>query len=202
MRNPTLVERETTHGSFRESSQVYCDLAEILSDGSRVDSWSAPMRTAATMILIKLARAACGEPYHVDTWRDIAGYAALVVEALEPPIEDELDPFEEEHRRMVLDTFEGAKHELCIQKYGQHGMDQAREDVLVEMLSLLSAMSTEEIITLMHEVPFPKSTEEVFAMAPEPAAGYPDIPVTGEEDEAWNSPWGAWHVVHVEEEEV
>jgi hypothetical protein len=35
------------------------------------------------MICSKLARLACGDADHVDSWHDIAGYATLVVKDLE-----------------------------------------------------------------------------------------------------------------------
>lgn len=41
------------------------------------------MLEAVDMIANKLARIACGDPYHIDHWKDIAGYAKLVVAELE-----------------------------------------------------------------------------------------------------------------------
>ena len=44
-----------------------------------VDSMSAVQQEALHMICSKLARIANGDPNHVDSWHDIAGYASLVV---------------------------------------------------------------------------------------------------------------------------
>lgn len=41
------------------------------------------MLEAIDMIANKLARIACGDPYHLDHWKDIAGYAKLVMAQIE-----------------------------------------------------------------------------------------------------------------------
>ena len=41
------------------------------------------MTEAITMIANKLGRVINGDPYYDDSWRDIAGYATLVVKELE-----------------------------------------------------------------------------------------------------------------------
>ena len=43
-----------------------------------------PTDVAAMMILFKIARSVTGKP-KIDTWLDIAGYAACAVEAMNPP---------------------------------------------------------------------------------------------------------------------
>lgn len=76
-------EREATHGNYAHSCCVSQRFKQVLRGalGSRVlpDSH----QEAAEMILFKLSRIASGNPNHIDHWRDIAGYATLVVRELE-----------------------------------------------------------------------------------------------------------------------
>ena len=41
-------------------------------------------REALEMIVVKTCRIIYGDPMHFDSWRDIAGYAALAVEEFNP----------------------------------------------------------------------------------------------------------------------
>jgi hypothetical protein len=47
------------------------------------------MQEAAEMIVHKLARIVNGNPFYMDSWVDIAGYATLVVDRL--PTDEEID---------------------------------------------------------------------------------------------------------------
>lgn len=70
-----LDEREKTHGSFSEVSRV----AQRLKD----EVWSASIpdlhQEALDMICTKMARVVCGDHNEIDHWRDIIGYATLVM---------------------------------------------------------------------------------------------------------------------------
>lgn len=75
----TLAEREKTHGSFAQNALTFTNLISIMGNGTSLN----PLQnTALTMILMKLARI-YSNPGVTDHWRDIAGYAMLVVEDLE-----------------------------------------------------------------------------------------------------------------------
>lgn len=75
-----LNEREESYGSFEKNGQVSQRLKAILRD----DNITEPaQQEALDLIATKLSRILCGDPYHVDSWRDIAGYCeqvALIVE--------------------------------------------------------------------------------------------------------------------------
>ena len=74
-----LNEREKTHGSFDEVARV----AQRLKD----EVWSASIpnvhQEALDMICTKMARIVCGDHNEIDHFRDIAGYATLVIRHLE-----------------------------------------------------------------------------------------------------------------------
>lgn len=76
-----LEERGKTHGDFKFGSEVSQALKEIIavSDADMADH----QEEALDMICHKLARIVAGNPNEPDHWRDIAGYATLVVNILE-----------------------------------------------------------------------------------------------------------------------
>ena len=71
----TLSDRESTYGSFKDVAVTTRNLMNCID----VDSMNAVQQEALHMICSKLARIANGDPNHVDSWHDIAGYASLVV---------------------------------------------------------------------------------------------------------------------------
>jgi len=73
-----LDEREQTHGDFARVAFVAGSIRALLHRGELSDVQA----EALTMIASKLARIACGNPHEPDHWRDIAGYAELVVRDL------------------------------------------------------------------------------------------------------------------------
>lgn len=75
-RDPLLVEREKTHGSFRKNAETFRKLCEAM--GGQLPDPQQEM--AVGMILVKLSRLA-QTPNVKDHWDDIAGYAKLGAEA-------------------------------------------------------------------------------------------------------------------------
>ena len=71
----TLSDRESTYGSFKDVAVTTRNIMNCID----VDSMNAVQQEALHMICSKLARIANGDPNHVDSWHDIAGYASLVV---------------------------------------------------------------------------------------------------------------------------
>ena len=74
-----LAAREVTYGAFREVAALSQQLKDLLS----TCQVSAVQAESIDMIASKLARIINGDPDHVDSWKDIAGYAMLVVAELE-----------------------------------------------------------------------------------------------------------------------
>ena len=84
--NNTLEERSKTHGDFSRVAKLHIELMECFRTYS-TNTWevdySEPQMVALDMILHKLARIGSGNPDEIDHWRDIAGYATLVVKELQ-----------------------------------------------------------------------------------------------------------------------
>jgi len=74
-----LEQRGNRYGDFKFHAEIACELKDSLNTKELPTYY---MREAADMICHKLARIANGDPYYVDSWVDIAGYAQLVVDIL------------------------------------------------------------------------------------------------------------------------
>lgn len=87
-----LEQRGSNYGDFNTQANLAQALNIIFTqhymsthkkDGKVTPELPPVMAEAIHMILHKIARIGNGNPYHMDSWVDIAGYAQLVVYALE-----------------------------------------------------------------------------------------------------------------------
>jgi len=80
----TLEERGKTYGKFKDTARISQTLksyvaTELRNQGKVLTN---TQRESMEMILHKIARIVNGDPNYDDSWRDIAGYATLVVKDL------------------------------------------------------------------------------------------------------------------------
>lgn len=81
----TLAQRGTRYGEFVNHSELSCHLREEIFKHHKkfgATPVTQVQKEAIFMICHKLARIANGDPSYDDSWRDIAGYAQLVVDDL------------------------------------------------------------------------------------------------------------------------
>ena len=80
-----LAEREAQYGTYAGQAEIAQGLKDYirgqLEDRNRV--LLADQSEALDMIFSKIARIVNGNPDHIDSWMDIAGYAKLVANRLE-----------------------------------------------------------------------------------------------------------------------
>lgn len=81
--NSTLAERGSRYGEFRSHASISQQLKHVLLCTDPQLSLNAMQREALEMICHKMARIVNGNPNYADSWRDVAGYASLVVRELE-----------------------------------------------------------------------------------------------------------------------
>ena len=77
-----LEERGTRYGEFEDQARLSQALKDIMRHGGW-DRLGDDQKEALEMMAIKVARILNGDPDHIDSWHDIAGYALLVVDRLE-----------------------------------------------------------------------------------------------------------------------
>ena len=74
-----LEERQKTHGDFALNAIISQELkTTIRTYSADTLGFTDQMKEALDVICGKIARIIAGDPFHVDHWRDIAGYATLV----------------------------------------------------------------------------------------------------------------------------
>lgn len=78
-----IEERYLTHGSFRENAKISQFLKDTIALYSEWDGYTPVQKEALDMICLKLSRIISGKADEPDHWRDIAGYATLVLQELE-----------------------------------------------------------------------------------------------------------------------
>jgi len=80
-----LDERGKNYGTFEALSKIVQSLKGVIYKelGSRSKALADDQIEALDMICHKIARIINGDPNHIDSWQDIAGYARLVAERLQ-----------------------------------------------------------------------------------------------------------------------
>ena len=86
-----LEERQKTHGDFALNAIISQKLkTTIRTYSTNTLEFTNQMKEALDVICGKIARIIAGDPFHVDHWRDIAGYATLVQNMLKEKENDGL----------------------------------------------------------------------------------------------------------------
>lgn len=80
-----LKTRNSNYGNYTDDARTAMALQDIITEEQNKTGVTIPpfQRHALQMITTKLARIACGNPNHRDSWLDIAGYSQLVLDRLE-----------------------------------------------------------------------------------------------------------------------
>lgn len=77
-----ITERSSRYGKFKDGADIMQSLKDTMRD---VDGWNnltASQKEALDMIQHKIGRILNGDPTYDDSWKDIAGYATLIVNEL------------------------------------------------------------------------------------------------------------------------
>ena len=88
-RDPLLVERGKTHGSFVHNAAISQELKKIFWGSKDLGAMSPVHHEALDMIALKLSRILSGQANFKDHWRDLSGYSLLAMEACDenPPVQ-------------------------------------------------------------------------------------------------------------------
>ena len=78
-----LEEREKVSGKYRDVSRMIQDTLRLWSTGPNWSKLTDAQVTSLEMIALKVTRILQGDNNHIDSWRDISGYAELAAVDLE-----------------------------------------------------------------------------------------------------------------------
>ena len=76
----TIKDRDSSYGDYGKQSEI---AEHLIGTMESIPDWgmlSADKKQSLRMIQVKIARLLNGDPNHVDSWHDIAGYAELAKE--------------------------------------------------------------------------------------------------------------------------
>ena len=79
----TLTERGEDYGNYANKAVFIQEVKYFMRSGPSWDAMDPDMRESMDMIAHKMGRIAYGDPSHLDSWIDIAGYAKLVSDRLQ-----------------------------------------------------------------------------------------------------------------------
>lgn len=74
----TLAERGSRYGEFADHAKIAQGLQDVMRAHPNWDKLDLDMKQALTVIADKIARILNGDPFYIDNWHDIQGYAKLI----------------------------------------------------------------------------------------------------------------------------
>lgn len=80
--NALITERGNRYGKFKDGAEIMRDLKQVMHKVGGWNNLTASQKEALDMIQHKIGRILNGDPTYDDNWKDIAGYATLIVEEL------------------------------------------------------------------------------------------------------------------------
>lgn len=78
----TLAQRGSRYGPFKRHAEISQELQRVVAHYGGYRKMSDSQCEAINMIMHKIGRVINGDPNYDDNWRDIAGYAQLIVDEL------------------------------------------------------------------------------------------------------------------------
>jgi capsid portal protein len=80
-----LAERGNNYGEFEQHARITQAMKDAMKDESlgKYTELQDYMKEALEMICHKIGRIVNGNPYYIDSWVDIVGYAQLVIDQIE-----------------------------------------------------------------------------------------------------------------------
>ena len=82
--NDILAERAATHGDYKEQAAFAQHFKRMMRAGRNWERLDFHQAQSLEAFADKISRVLCGNANEGDHWRDVAGYAQLVVRELEP----------------------------------------------------------------------------------------------------------------------
>ncbi len=77
-----ITERGNRYGEFKDGAAIMQQLKQVMYNTPKWDSLKPSQKEALDMIQHKIGRILNGDPDYDDNWKDIAGYATLIVKEL------------------------------------------------------------------------------------------------------------------------
>lgn len=76
--NNTLAERGSRYGQFADHAKIAQGVQDVMRNAPNWNNLDYDMKQALTTIADKIGRILNGDPFYIDNWHDIQGYALLI----------------------------------------------------------------------------------------------------------------------------
>jgi hypothetical protein len=90
----TLNERGARYGKFADHAKIAQALQDVIRDAPNWDNLDYDMKQALVVFTDKIARILNGDPFYLDNWHDIQGYAKLIEDRLQMIVDKPQDLYE------------------------------------------------------------------------------------------------------------
>lgn len=122
-----LHERGKRYGEYPDHAMITQDIKRAIHSGRSWESCNPHMQETLDMIAHKIGRIVNGDPYYVDSWTDIIGYARLTEKELlgETPVQ-EVVGLRKQHGQVV----EVDKDWVGMPENSDSRISQLRDDIL------------------------------------------------------------------------
>lgn len=74
----TLAERGSRYGEFADHAAIAQGIQDVMRSAPKWQYLDQDMKQALSVIADKIARILNGDPYYLDNWHDLSGYATLI----------------------------------------------------------------------------------------------------------------------------
>ena len=81
-----IRQKEAAYGGMHRQGELSQELKGVLHDHEGWHKLTGGQQEALDMVMHKVSRIVCGDNLYIDSWRDIAGYAQVIVDALETTV--------------------------------------------------------------------------------------------------------------------
>lgn len=78
-----ITERGNRYGDFKDGAAIMQQLKDVMKGAPKWEALKSSQKEALEMIQHKIGRILNGDPDYDDNWKDIAGYATLIVKEIE-----------------------------------------------------------------------------------------------------------------------
>lgn len=79
----TLAERGSRYGEFADHAKIAQGIQDTMRAAPKWDQLDLDMKQALSVIADKIARILNGDPFYLDNWHDLQGYAKLIENRLQ-----------------------------------------------------------------------------------------------------------------------
>lgn len=98
----TLAERGKRYGEFADHARIAQGIQDVMRAAPKWDSLDHDMKQALSVIADKIARILNGDPFYVDNWHDLSGYATLIERRLNQIVDEPQELFSAEEPKATL----------------------------------------------------------------------------------------------------